>query len=75
MSDDPRRTYSDINAIRLDIAERKSNRLYLAVIGFLVVMIVILLWLNSPWRPQPLSPQEREGSRTEQTAGMAAANS
>lgn len=58
IADDPARRFSDLNSLRLALADRKSNRLYLAVIAFLIVMIILLLWLNSPWRPKPLSEEE-----------------
>lgn len=50
---DPRRRYRDINALRMALADRKPNHFYIAIIAFLVLMIALLLWLNSPYRPVP----------------------
>lgn len=58
MSPDPARRYHDVSALRLALADRKANNLYIAVIAFLVAMIALLLWLNSPYRPAPLSETE-----------------
>lgn len=54
MNSDPARRYQDVNALRLALADRKTNNIYLAIIAFLVAMIALLLWLNSPYRPEPL---------------------
>lgn len=54
MNPDPARRYQDVNALRLALADRKTNNIYLAIIAFLVAMIALLLWLNSPYRPEPL---------------------
>ena len=48
MNPDPARRYQDVNALRLALADRKTNNIYLAIIAFLVAMIALLLWLNSP---------------------------
>jgi len=45
------RPYRDIEALRLALAKRTSTRLYLIIIGFLVAMIILLAWLNSPYGP------------------------
>lgn len=55
---DPRDRYTDIHSLRMDIAQRSSNRLYIAIIAFLLIMIGILIWLNSagaPAKPDNLS--------------------
>ena len=54
MNPDPAKRYQDVNALRLALADRKTNNIYLAIIAFLVAMIALLLWLNSPYRPEPL---------------------
>jgi len=54
LNPDPSKRYADVNSLRLAMANRKSNNIYLAVIAFLVAMIALLLWLNSPYRPAPL---------------------
>ena len=55
MNPDPEKRYHDVNDLRLALAERKPNNIYIAIIAFLVAMIAFLLWLNSPYRPTPLS--------------------
>lgn len=50
---DPSKRYKDIADLRLALADRRSNRLYIMVIAFLLIMIGILLWLNSPYKPLP----------------------
>ena len=54
MNPDPAKRYQDVNALRLALADRKTNNIYLVIIAFLVAMIALLLWLNSPYRPEPL---------------------
>lgn len=49
---DRSRRYSDIQQLRLALVGRQSNRLYMAIIAFLAAMVVLLLWLASPWGPQ-----------------------
>lgn len=62
---DPSKRYADINSIRLALADRKANTIYISVIAFLVAMILLLLWLNSSYRPQPLSEEDRKGELIE----------
>ncbi|MDE6824272.1 MAG: protein kinase [Duncaniella sp.] len=55
MSEDPSKRYHDVSSLRLALADRKLNLIYIAVIAFLLAMIALLLWLNSPYRPVPSS--------------------
>ncbi len=50
---DSKRRYHDIQQVRLALAGRRSNRLYMTIIIFLALMVVLLLWLSSPWGPTP----------------------
>ncbi len=50
---DESRRYRDIESLRMAIAGRRSNRLYMAIILFLSAMVLILLWL-SLWGPTPI---------------------
>lgn len=43
----PKNRYRAIHDLRLDLARRSNNKIYLAIIIFLVVMIGILVWLTS----------------------------
>lgn len=54
MNPDPSKRYADVNSLRLALANRRSNTIYIAVIVFLTAMILLLLWLSSPYRPEPL---------------------
>lgn len=43
---DPKRRYKDITQINVALANRHSDRLYITVISFLVVMVLLLIWLS-----------------------------
>lgn len=45
-SPNPRHRYGDIQNLKLALANRSSNRLYIMIIAFLVIMVGILAWLN-----------------------------
>ena len=51
---DPAKRYHSLDSLRYALADRRQNLVYLAIIIFLAAMIVLLLWLNSPYRPKPL---------------------
>jgi serine/threonine protein kinase len=55
---DKRRRYRDIQELKLALANRHSNRLYIITIAFLALMVIILAWLSSPYRPQPIIDQQ-----------------
>ena len=48
---DSRRRYRDAHALRAALEGHRSNRLYIIIIAFLVVMVAILAWLSSPYAP------------------------
>ena len=50
---DPRKRFKDLPALHLALEGRNTRRLYLIVIAFLAVMVLVLLWLLSPYRPAP----------------------
>ena len=50
---DPRRRFRDVVQLRLALQHRTDQKLYLAVIAFLLVMIALLLWFTSPLAPAP----------------------
>ncbi len=54
--DNPKRRYRDVQDLKLAFAHRTSNRLYIMCIAFLLVMILLLAWFNSPYRPA--TPEE-----------------
>lgn len=53
---DPKRRYRDIQALKSALNNNSNNKLYKAIIAFLIIMIIVLAWLNSSYRPS--TPQE-----------------
>lgn len=49
---DPGRRYRDTQQLHLALENRRSNRLYIAIIAFLAAMVLIVVWLSSPWSPR-----------------------
>lgn len=49
---DPADRYADIHQLRMALASRSSSRLYIAIIAFMALMILLLLWFSSPLAPQ-----------------------
>ncbi|MDE6278056.1 MAG: protein kinase [Muribaculaceae bacterium] len=50
---DPRRRYRDIQELRMAIQNRKNRRLMMLIIIFLGLLVLLLGWLSSPYRPAP----------------------
>ncbi len=50
---DHRRRYTSVHELRLALARRSSNKIYIAIIAFLIIMIAILAWMSSSWAPKP----------------------
>ena len=50
----PKKRYRSIHELRLDLAQRSNNTVYIAIIIFLVVMIGLLVWLTSYSTPHSL---------------------
>lgn len=61
---DLRHHYRTIPDVRLALEHRHGNRLYIAVIIFLVIMIGILTWLSSPYKPAIPTLNEIENADT-----------
>ena len=53
----PADRYHSIHALRMALAHRSDNKLYIAIIAFLAIMVAILIWFNSPWAPKRLERQ------------------
>lgn len=47
--------YHSIHSLRLALANRNDNKIYVAVILFLLLMIGLLVWFNSSFAPNPPS--------------------
>lgn len=52
---DPKRRYRDLQQLHLALENRRPRTVYLIIIAFLVVMILLLLWLYSPYAPEPVT--------------------
>lgn len=48
---DADRRYRDINDLRMAVENRHGNRLYIIIIAFLAIMVALLAWLSSPYKP------------------------
>lgn len=59
-----RRQYSNIHELRMALENRRSNRLYIIIIIFLVIMVAVLAWLSSPYKPATPTMQEIENADT-----------
>jgi len=59
---DSHRRYRDTHDLRMAIDNRHSNRLYIIVIVFLVIMVAVLAWLSSPYKPAAPTMQEIENA-------------
>lgn len=60
MDPEPERRYRDIQHLKAAVNGTTSNRLYISVITFLVLMVIVLAWLNSSYRPATISEQNRQ---------------
>ncbi|MCM1483504.1 MAG: protein kinase [Muribaculaceae bacterium] len=52
---DPAKRYASIHDLRMALAHRSDNKVYIIIIMFLIAMIGVLLWLSSSWAPDKLS--------------------
>ncbi len=52
---DPRKRFSTMQQVHLALENRKSRQLYMVIIAFLVLMILLLLWLKTPYAPAPVT--------------------
>lgn len=46
------RRIADVHALQLALRDRRFDRIYLIIIAFLVIMVALLAWFNSAWRPE-----------------------
>lgn len=59
---DSRRRFKDIHALKSALENRRENRLYILVISFLIVMVAVLAWLSSPYRPEAPTMEQIENA-------------
>lgn len=52
MSPNPADRYRNIHELRMALAHRSDNKLYILIIVFLALMLELLAWLQSPWGPK-----------------------
>lgn len=50
---DPKRRFLDMHNVHLALEGRSNKSMYIYIIAFLVTMIMLLLWLKSPYAPAP----------------------
>ncbi|MDE6469036.1 MAG: protein kinase [Muribaculaceae bacterium] len=50
---DPSKRYKTMQEVHLALENRKNHRIYIVIIAFLALMVLLLLWLKSPYAPQP----------------------
>ncbi|MDE6310480.1 MAG: protein kinase [Muribaculaceae bacterium] len=50
---DPKRRYRDIQELRMAVENRRNRRLLILIFAFLAVLVILLAWLSSPYRPTP----------------------
>lgn len=55
LDENPRHRYRDMQELHMALENHSSRRLYLFVIAFLTLMVLLLAWLSSPYRPMPLA--------------------
>ena len=53
---DPRRRFKTMQQVHLALEGRRNMRIYLIVLAFLVLMVLLLVWLKSPYAPAPTVP-------------------
>lgn len=51
---DPAKRYRSLNALRLALADRGHTAIYIAIITFLALMLILLIWLQTPFAPKPI---------------------
>lgn len=61
-SADAHHRYPDIQSLKAALENRRERRFYMLIIAFLVVMITVLAWLSSPYKPSTPSMDIIENS-------------
>ena len=51
---DPKHRYRNMQEVHLAPENRGSRRLYIIIIAFLALMVLLLIWLKSPYAPKPV---------------------
>lgn len=52
---DPKRRYRDMQQVHLALENRGNRHLYMVVIAFLALMLLLIIWLKSPYAPAPVN--------------------
>lgn len=50
----PARRYHDLSQLQLALDGGSQKRMFLLVAGFVIFMLFVIVWLLSPWRPEPI---------------------
>lgn len=51
----PARRFRDMQEVHLALENRRNKNLYIIIIAFLAVMVLLCLWLLSPYAPRPIA--------------------
>ncbi len=51
---DPKKRYTNLQSLHLALENRRTSQLYIIIIAFLLLMIILLVWLKSPYAPKPV---------------------
>ncbi|MDE6135043.1 MAG: protein kinase [Muribaculaceae bacterium] len=51
---DPARRYRDMQQVHLALENRSPRILYMIIIAVLALMLLLVIWLNSPYGPEPI---------------------
>lgn len=52
---DPRRRYANMQEVHLALENRRNKNIYTLIIGFLVLMVLLCIYLLSPYAPKPIN--------------------
>ncbi len=50
----PAHRFHDLEQLHMALEGRSQKRFYILVVTFLIVMLMLVAWLLSPWRPEPV---------------------
>ncbi len=52
---DPKKRFSDMQQVHLALENRGNRSFYLFIIAFLVLMLLLVIWLKTPYAPTPVT--------------------
>ena len=54
MQENPANRYRDMQEVHLALENRRNKNIYIFIIAFLAVMVLLCLYLLSPYAPKPM---------------------